>query len=583
MDGIVAQRTCNPWRLIAATPTMPMRGSALWKSIGIALLVWGLGGITGCRTNRVAVPAYPVEHIDGALKKPFVEIVTAATAQEGWLFEVASTNMLTGVFSQEKRDLLVDIQYATNRYQIVYKSSRNRGRDTQVGKIEHQDVQKLAKLHALLKQAFDDRKNVQRKPRPRDPDFVPYYQRKGLDAEGMADEWLENYSKSRSKGRSLLPPDVRERADLENADWVNGQYANLKSYEMREVRKGKKSRFVNSIDLAETKVLNEPFAFVKGNRKDKARFVNHVDFLLKEYAELYHSSDAHVFYETDDAAAVAARQNVRTLSMKLIRALIVAGFFTEAETLLTQQDATGVKHGIRMGLSESDIITLSSECRQAEASKAPHPAQGPVTGTGWFVNSNHVVTCWHVVKDGKKITCRFGNGAERTLSVVAKDEATDVAVLKMSEGPFASSFLPIDVSRGKLADPVFTVGYPLPGILGQSQKYSEGTLSALAGIKNDVREYQISVPVQPGNSGGALVGPSGGVVGIVSARLNDVAVLREAGVVAQNVNYAVKSRYLVNLLEQMNIIYEDQLPRQQRGNQSPVEHVEQATVLIRAE
>ena len=28
---------------------------------------------------------------------------------------------------------------------------------------------------------------------PMDPNFVPYYERQGLDAEGMADEWLENY------------------------------------------------------------------------------------------------------------------------------------------------------------------------------------------------------------------------------------------------------------------------------------------------------------------------------------------------------------------------------------------------------
>jgi hypothetical protein len=49
--------------------------------------------------------------------------------------------------------------------------------------------------------------------------------------------------------------------------------------------------------------------------------------------------------------------------------------------------------------------------------------------------------------------------------------------------------------------------------------------------------FQISVPVQPGNSGGALVDDRGNVIGIVSAKLDASAALAASGALPENVNY----------------------------------------------
>jgi S1-C subfamily serine protease len=71
----------------------------------------------------------------------------------------------------------------------------------------------------------------------------------------------------------------------------------------------------------------------------------------------------------------------------------------------------------------------------------------------------------------------------------------------------------------------------------------------LSGSQDDPRYFQISVPVQPGNSGGALVDERGNVIGIVSAKLSARAALAASGALPENVNYAVKSSFLLSFLE----------------------------------
>ena len=123
----------------------------------------------------------------------------------------------------------------------------------------------------------------------------------------------------------------------------------------------------------------------------------------------------------------------------------------------------------------------------------------------------------------------------------------DVALLKV-EGTFAS--LPLAASNAvKLGESVFTVGFPNPGVQGMQPKLTRGEISSLTGVRDDPGEYQISVPVQPGNSGGAVVDEYGNVTGLVSARLSDQAALVTSGMTAQDVNYAVKSSCAQTLLE----------------------------------
>src|SRR5207245_5524207 len=149
-----------------------------------------------------------------------------------------------------------------------------------------------------------------------------------------------------------------------------------------------------------------------------------------------------------------------------------------------------------------------------------------------------------------------GNGAQVRLvtaaglisaKVVKVDSANDLVLLKAS-GKFSP--LPIATSRtARLGNTVATVGFPNIGLQGFAPKLAKGEIASLSGASDDPRYFQISVPVQPGNSGGALVDERGNVVGVVSAKLSARAALAASGVLPGNVNYAVTSSFLLGLLE----------------------------------
>ena len=90
--------------------------------------------------------------------------------------------------------------------------------------------------------------------------------------------------------------------------------------------------------------------------------------------------------------------------------------------------------------------------------------------------------------------------------------------------------------------------FPEIGLRGSPEAGQGGNRISVRG-GDDPRYFQISVPVQPGNSGGALVDERGNVIGIVSAKLDAGAALAASGALPENVNYAVKSSLLLSFLE----------------------------------
>ena len=118
--------------------------------------------------------------------------------------------------------------------------------------------------------------------------------------------------------------------------------------------------------------------------------------------------------------------------------------------------------------------------------------------------------------------------------------------------------------------------------MGSEKKYNDGTISALSGIGNDNRFYQISIPIQPGNSGGAVVSEEGLVIGLAAAALDAEKVFKLTGSIPQNVNYAIKSRYITALLQDNGIPYDETPLKSGSDPKTIVDQVSRATILLQA-
>ena len=166
-------------------------------------------------------------------------------------------------------------------------------------------------------------------------------------------------------------------------------------------------------------------------------------------------------------------------------------------------------------------------------------------GSGFLVNNQGIIaTNYHVIEGAKEIYVE-SNKKDYKCSIVAIDKINDLAILKIQN--FNSNPIKYTISSitSETGSSIFALGFPYAlSLLGNEIKLTDGIISSTSGYQNDVTTYQISVPVQPGNSGGPLFDENGNVIGIVSSKFT----------LGDNVSYAIKSNYLLKLLAKNNIL-----------------------------
>ena len=178
------------------------------------------------------------------------------------------------------------------------------------------------------------------------------------------------------------------------------------------------------------------------------------------------------------------------------------------------------------------------------------PANQPTdwlwSGTGFFISEKgYIATNHHVVDGAKQMQVTYKqNGQTKTYKaeVVVTDPTNDLAIIKIVDNSFVELPKIPYVFTAKTEDvgtSVFALGYPKTQKLGEEIKFTDGTISAKTGAQGDIRLYQISVPITHGNSGGPLFDKQGNLVGITSSGWDN----------EDNINYAIKSIYLKNLIE----------------------------------
>ncbi|NBQ75867.1 MAG: serine protease, partial [Acetobacteraceae bacterium] len=174
------------------------------------------------------------------------------------------------------------------------------------------------------------------------------------------------------------------------------------------------------------------------------------------------------------------------------------------------------------------------------------------TGTGFVVARDRVLTNHHVIDGCNAITIRTADGRTLPATMPARvDVQRDLALLAVPNNPgpvlaFRSNL----VRRG---ESVVTYGFPLAGLLAAGPTLTTGEVSALAGLANNEQHFQISAPVQQGNSGGPLLDRQGNVMGVIVSKLNAQRIAQRTGDIPQNVNFAVKGTEALGFLRRAGV------------------------------
>ncbi len=165
------------------------------------------------------------------------------------------------------------------------------------------------------------------------------------------------------------------------------------------------------------------------------------------------------------------------------------------------------------------------------------------SGSGIALNAKVFATNNHVVDGATHLYVYFPETKQKYVAKTIKTDPTnDLAIVRITDPNF-KGFPTIQYGFKKALEDVgtdvFVLGYPRVDTMGEEVKLTTGVVSSRSGFQGNQSQYQVSAPVQPGNSGGPLFNDSGELIGIVSAKHTDG---------AENVSYAVKLSYLNDLI-----------------------------------
>jgi uncharacterized protein (TIGR02145 family) len=155
-------------------------------------------------------------------------------------------------------------------------------------------------------------------------------------------------------------------------------------------------------------------------------------------------------------------------------------------------------------------------------------------GSGFFIDSNIIVTNYHVIKGSNSAVVELNNSDKKyeILGYLAVDIANDLVLLKVDYSN--KGFISIEDSLPNPGEQIYAIGSPI----GLAKTISEGMIS---GVRNfdSKKLLQITVPISHGSSGCPIVNSDGKLVGIAVGGMSE----------GNDINFCIPTNYLKALLE----------------------------------
>jgi len=280
---------------------------------------------------------------------------------------------------------------------------------------------------------------------------------------------------------------------------------------------------------------------VKDNNSPKYRVALKFDKISDKYDLIYLSGAENSVWKTGDIKAIISN----TASPNIFKAKWYLGNKTVSEDLYISFEQGLMKIIWTNGSPEQLYLKLYPT---ASDNIATNSSNEKSSGTGYAISSNgYIVTNHHVTNGATSIKIRGVNGdfsKTYTAKVIIEDKNNDLSIIKIDDPSFTTlGTIPYIIANraSDVGSSVFVLGYPLRATMGDEVKLTNGIISSKSGFQGDVTSYQITAPVQPGNSGGPLFDDKGNIIGIINAK----------HIGAENASYAIKASYLMNLIDLM--------------------------------
>lgn len=316
-------------------------------------------------------------------------------------------------------------------------------------------------------------------------------------------ELIEKYILGELKGEELKRFENELKTDNILANEVNRQKILLDSLEYYENRKNLKAR----LDKIQAEI----------DRNTLGEQLSHPVFLYKSLTSKKFLSQLAV------AASIALVVTLGTL--------LFSGFFKFNQHVA---DYTQLKNDInKINSRQNSLWNAFSSMEDKKKPLIPSGTCFTISPNGYFI------TNYHVVKGVDSAFITHKNDSELTyrVKVVYRDMVNDLAILKIDDTRFKPfGFIPYTFKRNlsELGEYVFTLGYSKKDVV-----FGEGSVSSLSGFNEDSTAYQVSVPVNPGNSGGPVINGDGELIGMITGKN-----YRKDGA-----TYAVKSDYILSVID----------------------------------
>jgi serine protease Do len=203
--------------------------------------------------------------------------------------------------------------------------------------------------------------------------------------------------------------------------------------------------------------------------------------------------------------------------------------------LLKQQNTAIIELGNKVDAIIEGINDVASKNKHI---KTYAPAN--IEGTGFAINNKgYFITSYHMVKSADSVFVTNNVIGRASAKLVASEPSLDIAIYKIEHSeaikniPFPFSFKD---HASEIGDKVFTLGYPRRDVV-----YGEGALSSMTGFNNDTTMYQISIPVNPGNSGGPIMDEQGNVIGVIRGKQSS----------AEGTGFAIKAAFIKQTIDKL--------------------------------